>query len=123
MVAVQAHPQGMVATETAARVRLAALPRGDQVPADDRAPHTRTFLCDGDRNSCLSITNYQLPIPLLAALSLFIVRWIVQTAIINTSARRMGLKRFNMFSILWFDILLPLINLWMLIIPRKKLKW
>lgn len=70
----------------------------------------------------LPITNNQLPIPLLAAVGLFLLRWIIQTAIINTSARRMGQKRFNMFSILWFDITLPLVNLWMLIVPRKY-KW
>ena len=70
----------------------------------------------------LPITNYQLPILLLAAVALFVIRWIVQTAILNVSARRMGLKRFGMFSILWFDITLPLVNLWMLIVP-KKYKW
>jgi cellulose synthase/poly-beta-1,6-N-acetylglucosamine synthase-like glycosyltransferase len=70
----------------------------------------------------LPITNYQLPIPLLAAVVLFLLRWIIQTAIINSSACRMGLKRFNMFSVLWFDITLPLVNLWMLLVP-KKYKW
>ncbi len=61
---------------------------------------------------------------LLLALGLFALRWIIQTAVINISARRMGLKGFNMFSILWFDIVLPLINLWMLCVPkRNKLKW
>ena len=58
----------------------------------------------------------------VAALGLFLIRWILQTAIINVSARRMGLKRFSMFSVLWFDITLPLVNLYMLIIP-KKYKW
>ena len=71
----------------------------------------------------LPITNYQLPILLLAAVGLFFIRWIVQTAIINVSARRMGLKTFNMFSILWFDIVLPLVNLWMLTVPKKQNKW
>ena len=71
----------------------------------------------------LPITNNQLPILPLIAVGLFLLRWIIQTAIINISARRMGLKRFNMFSILGFDILLPLINLWMLIIPKKQTKW
>ena len=70
----------------------------------------------------LPISNYLLPIPLLAAFGLFLLRWIIQTAIINVSARRMGLKTFNMFSILWFDIALPLVNLYMLIVP-KKYKW
>ena len=71
----------------------------------------------------LPITNYQYAILPLIAVGLFLLRWIIQTAIINISARRMGLKRFNMFSILGFDILLPLINLWMLIIPKKQTKW
>ncbi|MBO7458202.1 MAG: glycosyltransferase [Paludibacteraceae bacterium] len=56
----------------------------------------------------------------LAAVGLFLVRWIIQTAILNTSARRMGLRKFNMFSILWFDIILPLVSLWMLVIPQRK---
>lgn len=65
-----------------------------------------------------------LSLPLLVAAGLFLLRWIIQTAIINVSARRMGLKRFSMFSVLWFDIVLPLISLWMLIVPkRKKNKW
>ena len=62
-------------------------------------------------------------VPLYIALGLFLLRWIVQTLILNTSARRLGLKSFNMCSILWFDIVLPLINLWMLIIPKKQTKW
>lgn len=61
-------------------------------------------------------------VPLIAG-CLFLVRWIMQTAILNVSARRMGLRRFNLLCVLWFDIILPLINLWMLIIPRRKLKW
>ena len=72
------------------------------------------------------ITNYQLQItiPLLTALGLFVIRWILQSAVLNASARRMGLQRFNMFSILWFDIALPLVNLYMLIVPkRKNNKW
>ena len=62
-------------------------------------------------------------VPLFIALGLFLLRWIVQTVILNTSARRLGLKSFNMFSILWFDIVLPLINLWMLILPKRSNKW
>ena len=70
--------------------------------------------------SQLSTFNIQL----LIALGLFALRWIIQTLIINISARRMGLKPFSMFSILWFDIVLPLVNLWMLIVPRRnKNKW
>ena len=69
------------------------------------------------------IVRYQLSLISLAAVGLFFIRWIIQTAILNTSARRMGLKGFNMFSVLWFDIALPLVNLWMLIIPKKQTKW
>lgn len=62
--------------------------------------------------------------PLYMAVGLFLIRWILQTAILNVSARRMGLRRFNMFTVLWFDIVLPLINLWMLIVPEKdNKKW
>ena len=63
-------------------------------------------------------------LPFLVALGLFLVRWILQTVILNVSARRMGLRRFGMFSVLWFDIALPLVNLWMLVVPRRyKNKW
>lgn len=58
-------------------------------------------------------------IPWLTAWGVFLVRWGLQTAIINTSARRMGLRRFSIMSILWFDITLPLVNLWMIVVPRK----
>ena len=57
------------------------------------------------------------------AVGLFLTRWILQTAIINVSARRMGLRRFGMCSILWFDIVLPLVNLYMLIVPKRMKKW
>ena len=60
---------------------------------------------------------------LLLALLLFLLRWIMQTIVINISARRMGQKRFGMFSILTFDILLPLISLWMLVVPKRNKKW
>ena len=63
-------------------------------------------------------------IPFLAAIGAFLLRWIIQSAIINTSARRMGLPRFRVFSILWFDIALPLVSAWMLTVPHKKgKKW
>ena len=63
-------------------------------------------------------------LPLLMALGLFFVRWCMQTAIINASAHRMGQPRFTMSTVLWFDILLPLISLWMIVIPkRKNNKW
>lgn len=59
----------------------------------------------------------------LAAVGLFLIRWIMQTAILNTSARKIGLKGFSMLSVLWFDITLPLVNLWMLTVPKKQSKW
>jgi cellulose synthase/poly-beta-1,6-N-acetylglucosamine synthase-like glycosyltransferase len=63
-------------------------------------------------------------IPVLAAITLFLVRWILQTAVLNTSARRMGLHGFSMWSVLWFDIVLPLANLWLLVVPKRKtIKW
>ena len=63
-------------------------------------------------------------IPVLVAVGLFLVRWILQTAVLNTSARRMGLHGFSMGSVLWFDITLPLVNVWMLVVPKRKTnKW
>ena len=62
-------------------------------------------------------------IPFMVAVGLFLIRWLMQTIVLNVSARRMGLHRFGMFTVLWFDIVLPLVNLWMLAVPRKKLKW
>ena len=62
-------------------------------------------------------------IPFMVAVGLFLIRWILQTAVLNVSARRMGLKRFNMFSVLWFDITLPLVSAWMLIVPKRGAKW
>lgn len=60
----------------------------------------------------------------IAAVGLFLFRWILQTAILNVSARRIGMSRFNMFSVLWFDIVLPLISLWMLVVPKRNAnKW
>jgi len=59
-------------------------------------------------------------IPFIAAAGLFLVRWWLQTAILNVSARRMGLHRFSMWSVLWFDITLPLVSLYMLIVPQRK---
>ena len=67
----------------------------------------------------LSTFNFQLGV----ALGLFLLRWIVQSVVLNLSARRMGLQRLPMISILWFDIVLPLVNLWMLIVPKKQSKW
>lgn len=69
-------------------------------------------------------TSLALPaIPFMVAIGLFFIRWIMQTAVLNISARRMGLERFNMFSVLGFDIMLPLVNLWILIVPKRNNKW
>lgn len=70
------------------------------------------------------LLTYQVSVVSLAALGLFFLRWLLLTAIMNISARRIGMKRFCMVSVLWFDIALPLVNLYMLIVPkRKNLKW
>ena len=65
------------------------------------------------------------PLSILAALALglFLLRWIVQTIVINLSAKRMGLHGFNMFTILGMDIFLPLVSLYMLCVPKKQVKW
>ena len=65
------------------------------------------------------------PLSILAALALglFLLRWIVQSIIINLSAKRMGLHGFNMFTILGMDIFLPLVSLYMLSVPKKQVKW
>ena len=60
---------------------------------------------------------------LYMALLLFLLRWLVQTLVINVSARRMGLRTFSPLTIQWFDIILPLVNLWMLIVPKKQTQW
>lgn len=59
-------------------------------------------------------------IPFTAAVGAFLLRWILQTAVLNISARRMRVHRFHMLSILWFDMMLPLVSLWMLSMPKKK---
>ncbi len=70
------------------------------------------------------LLTYQVSVVSLAALGLFFLRWLLLTAVMNVSARRIGMKRFCMASVLWFDIALPLVNLYMLIVPkRKNLKW
>ena len=69
------------------------------------------------------VIRYQWSIVSLAAVALFLLRWVILTLIMNVSARKIGLKRFYTASVLWFDIVLPLINLWMLVIPKKQTKW
>lgn len=60
---------------------------------------------------------------LCTAAGLFLIRWIMQTLVLNISARRMRLHRFPMISVLWFDIVLPIVNLWILAVPKKNYKW
>ncbi len=84
---------------------------------------TIVFACLRYPMVCLNLEFGLWELLLSAAVGVFLILWIVQTAILNTSARRMGLRRFSMFSILWFDISLPLVNLWMLIVPKKQTKW
>lgn len=51
------------------------------------------------------------------ALLLLLARFIWQLTIINVTARKLGLNRYHI-NILWFDIILPLINLWMIIVGK-----
>ena len=72
---------------------------------------------------CQPIVGSPLSILAAMALGLFLLRWIVQSIIINLSAKRMGLHGFNMFTILGMDIFLPLVSLYMLCVPKKQVKW
>ncbi|MBR1878694.1 MAG: glycosyltransferase [Paludibacteraceae bacterium] len=63
------------------------------------------------------------PFVLYIALGLFLARWLMQTIVINLSAGRMNQRGFNPLTILGMDIFLPLVNLWMLAIPKRKTKW
>lgn len=56
---------------------------------------------------------------LFIVLGLFAARWLMQTLLINLSAWRMTQRGFNPLTILGLDIFLPLVNLWMLAVPRK----
>ena len=58
-------------------------------------------------------------VPLYIALALFLLRWILQTVVINLSAHKMNQHGFNPLTIIGLDIFLPLVNLWMLAVPRK----
>ena len=73
--------------------------------------------------ACQPLIGTPLSILAAMALGLFLLRWIVQTIIINLSAKRMGLHGFNMFTILGMDIFLPLVSLYMLCVPKKQVKW
>lgn len=70
------------------------------------------------------ITSWRAILMLGITLLFFLARWCLQTSILNDSAHLMGLHRFRMSTTFWFDLILPLITLWMLIIPRRKTnKW
>ena len=73
--------------------------------------------------ACQPIVGSPLSILAALALGLFLLRWIVQTIIINLSAKRLGLHGFNIFTILGMDIFLPLVSLYMLCVPKKQVKW
>ena len=79
--------------------------------------------CFSEFNIHLPEFYIELPLLLVAAVVLFFARWILLTAILNTSARRMGLHGFSMLSVLWFDVTLPLVNLWLLIAPNRNANW
>lgn len=63
-------------------------------------------------------------IALGAAALLFLIRWVLQMYIINKSAKILGEHRFYL-TIPYFDIVLPLISLFILIFGKKKnhIKW
>ncbi len=55
------------------------------------------------------------------ALLLLLIRFVWQISIINTTAHKLNLTRFHI-NILWFDIILPIINFFMLIITTFSKK-
>lgn len=70
------------------------------------------------------ITSWRAILMLGITALLFLARWSLQTSILNDSAHLMGLHRFRMSTVFWCDILLPLVALWMLVIPRRRTnKW
>ena len=73
----------------------------------------------------LTILNYNNPIILTIAISSFLFRFLIQYTIINRTAKVYNDKGFG-FSIILFDILLPLITLYILTIGkmfRRKTKF
>lgn len=64
------------------------------------------------------------PIAWIAAAVLFGVRLLMQILILDLSAWRMGLQMYGL-SVLWYDICLPIVSLYMLISQpfRRKIKW
>lgn len=66
------------------------------------------------------VVLYGIHLVSVAAIGLFLLRWLLQTAAINISARRMGVRRFHMGSILWFDIALPVLSITKLVNRKYK---
>ena len=64
------------------------------------------------------------PVTWIAAATLFAARLLMQILIIDISAWRMGLSLFGL-SIVWYDICLPLVSLYMLVTQpfRPKQRW
>lgn len=64
------------------------------------------------------------PVTWIAAVTLFAARLLMQILIIDISAWRMGLSLFGL-SIVWYDICLPLVSLYMLVTQpfRPKQRW
>ena len=62
-------------------------------------------------------------VPLYFVLALFLLRWLMQTIVINMAAWRLRQHGFSPLTILGMDIFLPLVNLWMLAVPKKSSVW
>ncbi len=56
------------------------------------------------------------------AMSMFLIRHLIMTLIINHGAKRLGTRQFYAVHVL-FDIFLPLVNLFMLCFKRKLKQW
>lgn len=66
-------------------------------------------------------------ITVIAALAVFVIRFLVQLVIVNSSAKHFGQKKYFM-SILAFDVFLPLVSLYILTVGRatskgKTIRW
>ena len=62
-------------------------------------------------------------VPLYFVLALFLLRLLMQTIVINLAAWRLRQHGFSPLTILGMDIFLPLVNLWMLAVPKKSSVW
>jgi len=72
----------------------------------------------------ITIIVYGSPVTWIAAATLFAARMLMQILIIDISAWRMGLSLFGL-SVVWYDICLPLVTLYMLVTQpfRPKQRW